>query len=940
MKKTIGVLLAWMGILLAAFSVQAADKDLFIDGNVQKLFSAENGLLSNSSTAIAQTKEGYIWIGSYGGLVRYDGYSFEAFGQGELANIKDLMAGENGELWISTADQGLICYQHDEFIKLEEEGNKSFREVECLTESVDGTIWIGTANGVGIVGERGQVSMLEIPELEGTFITHITAVSDQQILCVTRPGELYSYNGQECRQIDLGDASHDVRCVTYNTEDGNYYIGTSGQKLIRCDENLKLVEAIDIPQLSCINDILCRDGHVLWLCADNGVGIYQDGRFRIQRLKMDNSIDKMMVDAEGSFWFVSSRQGLLEVSESRFGNISQSAGLESLVVNAVVQVGKRLYIGHDEGLKILDADTYEEITDPAFSKLHGVRIRCLKSDEDGNLWFATKGKGLLCYQKNGQWRSYSSKEYPVIRSDNFRCIFQTEDVLLAGTDSGVYVIDEEGAKDLLLPSENFEYRVLCIGVQDGRYYLGTDGYGVYVAEDGKIVEHLTMENGLQSNVVMKLCHSDTYQCLWMVTGSNLAWIGSDMKVHNVEGFPSANNLDLVIVNAEEVWIPSGGGIFQTTEKSLMNNVSEPPKLFRHIDGMPYEVAANSNQYLEGSVLYLCGAGGVFSLETGAAGENRQLYQMVIDNIKADNVRTSVQDLDEYRISPDVRRIEISAYVLTYRSDDPQIFYYLEGFDDERTVSRLSEHPSISYTNLYGGEYVFHFGILDETTQEPVKEILLPIRKEYHWFEKREIRYLAILLAILAIIFISQLAEHIRMRKQNQELKEKYEQREKERLREMAFQDYLTGLYNRNYLELWNEQKLSASAYPVTFVTIDCNGLKKINDNYGHKKGDQMLQTIADLLRKEFCQDAYSLLRYGGDEFLVLASGVEAEIVREKMEHVRSEAEKIRIETVPLTFSYGICSLTEDNFDFEEGLRSSDLEMLAEKRDFYQSKNKS
>ena len=113
-----------------------------------------------------------------------------------------------------------------------------------------------------------------------------------------------------------------------------------------------------------------------------------------------------------------------------------------------------------------------------------------------------------------------------------------------------------------------------------------------------------------------------------------------------------------------------------------------------------------------------------------------------------------------------------------------------------------------------------------------------------------------------------------------------------------------------------------------------NDLKKINDRYGHKEGDQLLTEMAGLLKRHFADKAYSVLRIGGDEFLVLARGIDGERVRAALEHMTAEGNALRVNDIPVTFAYGLCTQRQGEFNFDEGLRLSDLDLLEDKKRFH------
>ena len=933
MKKTFSLWLFMIFVCLACVSVTAAETDLYEDGNVQKLFTSENGLLTTAATAIAQTEDGLIWVGGYGGLVRYDGQQFEAF-EKEISGISDLMSGQDGSLWIASSDKGLFHYADHTFMAVTFEDGSGDFEVECLTQDPAGTVWFGTENGIGRVTEEEYAEKLVIPELTGAYINEILCV-EEQLFCVTRRGELFSYDGSECTRINLGSDSENVRCVEYDPEKQEYYIGTTGKLILRYSEAFTHREILDADELECINDICCTENGAIWVCADNGIAVLQDDQVRVQKMKIDNSVDQMMVDQEGNRWFVSSRQGILEVSQSRFYNISQIAGLPDLVVNAVQKVDDRLYIGHDDGLIILDVRTYRQINDPVFVRLNNARIRDILYDSRGRLWFCTRGKGLLCLDKNKDWKTYDHAFSEEIRSDNFRCVSECRNgTILAGTDGGAYFIDGRQVSSVLNNPSELSCRVLGVLQDEETTYLGTDGYGIFVLRDGEILKHLTVEDGLASNAVMKICKSPTRDVIWIVTRTNVGWIDENEEIHNVENFPSINCMDIIPTENGDAWILSGGGIYLITEDSLLSGDELQYTHYRRADGIPFEVTANGRQCRDEDVLYISGSGGVMSMKLARTPEEeKETYPLLLDYVESDGVRKYVHQNEEISIDANAQRIVMGTHVITFSMDNPYVFYILEGFDHDRTIRQLRNLGSISYTNLSGGDYTFRFGIVDYHTGEVLQEISIPVHKEFKWYERYVVRAVGTLLVMLLLGAALWFIINRLIRRANQRLQYQYEIKEKQHLQEIAYKDYLTGMYTRNYLEIWKEKVFPTAKDPVTFLFLDVNNLKVINDNLGHKMGDKLLVETAELLEKSFPDPQDVVIRMGGDEFLILCCGIDKEEARQQIEAVADEAAKISIGGTPISFGYGICTLPKDEFDFEEGLRLSDLELL-EAKDIY------
>ena len=180
--------------------------------------------------------------------------------------------------------------------------------------------------------------------------------SNGGVWCINGKGEVYSCAG-EVRQIDLSPEGDTIRSIAYDEQCGTYYIGTETNTVIVCDPELTDIEYIEVDGVSSINAFgFTADDRVL-VCYDDGVAVIQDGEIFPQSLKVDNSIEDILVDIDGNIWFASSRQGVLLETQGRFQDISLIAGLDNYVVNSILHEDDRLYEGHARGYVLLNEDT-------------------------------------------------------------------------------------------------------------------------------------------------------------------------------------------------------------------------------------------------------------------------------------------------------------------------------------------------------------------------------------------------------------------------------------------------------------------------------------------------------------------------------------------------------------------------------------------------------
>ncbi|MBO2517385.1 MAG: GGDEF domain-containing protein, partial [Clostridiales bacterium] len=155
-------------------------------------------------------------------------------------------------------------------------------------------------------------------------------------------------------------------------------------------------------------------------------------------------------------------------------------------------------------------------------------------------------------------------------------------------------------------------------------------------------------------------------------------------------------------------------------------------------------------------------------------------------------------------------------------------------------------------------------------------------------------------------------------------------------REALMKDKLTGLYNRYYLDRMNKSipKSRHSAY--TMLMLDMNRFKSINDRYGHSEGDRALITVSELLR-EALKDIGIIIRYAGDEFIVILFSQDDGIIRQqtdKIEKALSDYNAAGSAPYELSVSIGYCVMDLDQHSINEVLSIADNRMYENKTRLY------
>ena len=144
-------------------------------------------------------------------------------------------------------------------------------------------------------------------------------------------------------------------------------------------------------------------------------------------------------------------------------------------------------------------------------------------------------------------------------------------------------------------------------------------------------------------------------------------------------------------------------------------------------------------------------------------------------------------------------------------------------------------------------------------------------------------------------------------------------------------DALTGLFNRRYYREYFPTVCKPENFPIALISADCNGLKKINDTYGHLVGDEYLRMSAVLLRMVLPESA-SIFRMGGDEFFIVLPNTDEIAVQRFIDEMKQKSSLFQIREQKLSIAFGFSILRSETDDVNACINAADQNM-------YENKNK-
>ncbi|MCF8002431.1 MAG: diguanylate cyclase [Halanaerobiales bacterium] len=145
----------------------------------------------------------------------------------------------------------------------------------------------------------------------------------------------------------------------------------------------------------------------------------------------------------------------------------------------------------------------------------------------------------------------------------------------------------------------------------------------------------------------------------------------------------------------------------------------------------------------------------------------------------------------------------------------------------------------------------------------------------------------------------------------------------------SFHDKLTSLYNRRFFEEELERLDTKRQLPLSLIMADINGLKKVNDSLGHKKGDELLVKTADILKKVI-RDEDILARWGGDEFAILLPNTNQDETKNVIDRIQEETKKTKEDLLTVSLGIGAATKTTTDQKITNILKEADLDMYKNK----------
>ncbi|MCR5188517.1 MAG: hypothetical protein K6C97_06240, partial [Treponema sp.] len=585
-KKLTFISLILVFFCSALFSKPAVD-DKFFNDYVGKQWTTEDGLPGMTIIGLIQDDKGYIYLGTYDGLVRFDGVEFKIYSRAidekyEFATAHAIFQDSQGNIWVGHNDEGITCFFPDGSLKkFTVDDGLPNNKINSITEDKDHNVWVGTAFGPCYFtpGHRIVVPDRSIEEDERITVVDLFCDTAGRIWVTTGTKKVYVYENKKLRNFEGFKTCpyHDVYSINQDTA-GALWFSVAPHYAVRIKNDEETVFDIGhAHKEGALVSGICQDSSgYYWFCTDSGVTVLHDGY--ISYLDTTNGlpedgVDRIIEDDEGNIWIGLNRGGLYKLSRGKFQTVPTD-----ITINAICEDTYRnvVWLASDNGILCYKDNQFIQTE---LSRLtEGMRVRHVGITQDNEI--LTSGysaeKTQLVLYPNGRIKIFGVDDGLVGNRGRVSIKTKSGDIYV-GTAQGISVIRPNGSIETLTNKVEMQNVYIMWLYEDSQQQLwvGTNGGGIYVFKDEEIVKHYTTNDGLAGNVIFKI-NEETNGIMWIGTGTGLSRMNIEdetfVNFNSQNGLGTDSVFQMFTDYTGSVWMLSNKGILSTKREEMQEIV--------------------------------------------------------------------------------------------------------------------------------------------------------------------------------------------------------------------------------------------------------------------------------------------------------------------------------------------------------------------------------
>lgn len=776
------------GVLLVATACGGAEATADFSSRVWQM---EDGLPHNIVQALAQTRDGNLWVGTREGLARFDGLRFktiELSPEARHPSVFALLEGGDGGLWVGTEGAGLFRLQNGTVTPVPApNGDRAFA-VYDLKRSGD-SVWFATSQGVSTwTGSK--------LERRADYRNLVEA------LCVDPTGGVW-LAGETLRRLNGARTNYPVLSGTlpkevrraYCDAGGTFWLATSNKGLTSVTGGAATYHHKADGPAGFVSVMLQDRTGVFWVGSYSGLSWMSDGQFINERVSDATSYQMyaLLEDREGSVW-VGSEEGLTRFTPRAFRMLTRREGLSlNRVVTTCASRDGSIWVGlHGGGLNHVVDGRIEALNKA--SGLSSDYVMALCEGRDGSLWAGTDYGSVLNHLQAGRITTYGPSE-GFVTAVTTALVEDRDGTLWVGTRDGLHRL-KDGQFKCYLHADGLSHdkiNALCLAAAGG-VWIGTAA-GLTRWQDQRLTNLATIVPQLSPPILS--LHEDAEGALWIGTkGDGLVWWqnGVARRFGGEEGLPS-DSIYAVLEDARtNLWLNGSRGVFQVSKEEFRAVASGRKRQLNVISYGKADGILSSGQYGEVTQPAACRGQdgrmwfrttqGVAVVDPEKIRPNLQPPPVVIEEVVADRKTVAEAPLlgtFERVLVPKGRgELEVRYTALSLRAAERNQFRYrLVGVAPDWVEA--GARRTAYYSKVVPGHYVFEVMAANNDGLWNEAATRIELELEPHFWQTRSFLVTCVLLAVAAIAGIARYVTWRRVRRELERL-EQQNAIEKERAR--------------------------------------------------------------------------------------------------------------------------------------------------------------
>jgi len=757
--------------LWVSAALMALDPGKTITQYTVQVWNIESGLPGNSVLALRQTQDGFLWIGTQDGLVRFDGINFQLFTKEKIPQLKDnviraLYEDRNGTLWIGTSSGGLTAYKEGEFTTYPVIKHKALYKISAIDEDRRGNLWVGSITG--------GLTCLRLSN--GKFTTYTTkqGLPHNQVRSISKDGNADLWVTTAAGIVKLLEPGNfqvyapqnllpyfKTACL-YDKDTGALWIGTGGGGLFRLKNGTLSAYGTEAGVPHTTVTYLYKDRMKnLWIGTDGG-GLTRMKNGVFSTLPGGDGLADCFVysiyeDREGSLWLGTLDGGLHQLKDSKFTTYTTREGLSHDYVACIYESrAGDLRIGTKGGLSVLKPK--KGIMTTVLTTRQGLLsdiVLCLFADPSGYLWIGTWG-GLHKF-KDGKLATFTKRDG--LSDNRVSCILgDSRGNTWIGTGNGLNRFNAgNGQFTIFTTKQGLSSNLIVFIFEDskGNLWIGTDA-GLNCLRDGVITAY-KRDAGIEKNY-FRCAYEDKQGTLWFGTKGGLTRLTPGEKEYTFTVQSGLITNDVYSILEDEsgyLWLGGRNGISRVEKKELEDFsrgeiAKVQPETYNEKDGMKSRWCTGSACKTRDGKFWFPTSVGVTMIDPNQIKTNELAPPIIIEKLIVDGEIFTIKSPLE--LAPGKKRLEFYYTAVGFINPGRIKFKLkLEGYD--KNWLDMGTSRSTTYTGLSPGDYIFKVIACNPDGVWNEKGVSFSFYLQPHWYRTWWASLLYALIALFGVLFV-------------------------------------------------------------------------------------------------------------------------------------------------------------------------------------------